>query len=137
MILICYLFFFFKQKTAYEIRISDWSSDVCSSDLADLALRLIEAHTVDLEDHHLEVVLFEGLPLPLGQRLGDGFDAAARHQDPTAAVQDRVMRQVALDLCSRPLVDARLGIDALREESFADRLLAGLGRLLEIGRAHV
>src|SRR3546814_16554392 len=28
------LFFFFKQKTAYEMRISDWSSDVCSSDLS-------------------------------------------------------------------------------------------------------
>src|SRR3546814_2281833 len=27
--------FFFKQKTAYEVRISDWSSDVCSSDLLD------------------------------------------------------------------------------------------------------
>src|SRR3546814_15017499 len=32
---IIYVFFFFKQKTAYEMRISDWSSDVCSSDLAD------------------------------------------------------------------------------------------------------
>src|SRR3546814_3405573 len=32
MFVIC-LFFFFKQKTAYEMRISDWSSDVCSSDL--------------------------------------------------------------------------------------------------------
>src|SRR3546814_5144691 len=30
----CMLFFFFKQKTAYEMRISDWSSDVCSSDLS-------------------------------------------------------------------------------------------------------
>src|SRR3546814_10545270 len=30
----CIMFFFFKQKTAYEMRISDWSSDVCSSDLA-------------------------------------------------------------------------------------------------------
>src|SRR3546814_13059844 len=29
-----FAFFFFKQKTAYEMRISDWSSDVCSSDLA-------------------------------------------------------------------------------------------------------
>src|SRR3546814_10436720 len=28
-----FMFFFFKQKTAYEMRISDWSSDVCSSDL--------------------------------------------------------------------------------------------------------
>src|SRR3546814_4206410 len=33
-----YFFFFFKQKTAYEMRISDWSSDVCSSDLRDLSL---------------------------------------------------------------------------------------------------
>src|SRR3546814_11446325 len=32
------VFFFFKQKTAYEMRISDWSSDVCSSDLAILSL---------------------------------------------------------------------------------------------------
>src|SRR3546814_10470311 len=31
--LLCCVFFFFKQKTAYEMRISDWSSDVCSSDL--------------------------------------------------------------------------------------------------------
>src|SRR3546814_9621568 len=31
------MFFFFKQKTAYEMRISDWSSDVCSSDLAAFA----------------------------------------------------------------------------------------------------
>src|SRR3546814_3095537 len=30
---LCLVFFFFKQKTAYEMRISDWSSDVCSSDL--------------------------------------------------------------------------------------------------------
>src|SRR3546814_8497899 len=29
-----FVFFFFKQKTAYEMRISDWSSDVCSSDLS-------------------------------------------------------------------------------------------------------
>src|SRR3546814_7546576 len=35
-VLLCFgfdVFFFFKQKTAYEVRISDWSSDVCSSDL--------------------------------------------------------------------------------------------------------
>src|SRR3546814_3618745 len=33
MILFVFRFFFFKQKTAYEMRISDWISDVCSSDL--------------------------------------------------------------------------------------------------------
>src|SRR3546814_9432415 len=32
-LVILFLVFFFKQKTAYEMRISDWSSDVCSSDL--------------------------------------------------------------------------------------------------------
>src|SRR3546814_3045841 len=32
-VLCVFVFFFFKQKTAYEMRISDWSSDVCSSDL--------------------------------------------------------------------------------------------------------
>src|SRR3546814_3100128 len=32
--------FFFKQKTAYEMRISDWSSDVCSSDLSDAAMSI-------------------------------------------------------------------------------------------------
>src|SRR3546814_3764638 len=36
------MFFFFKQKTAYEMRISDWSSDVCSSDLA-LVRRYLQA----------------------------------------------------------------------------------------------
>src|SRR3546814_5069892 len=34
-VFLCLYVFFFKQKTAYEMRISDWSSDVCSSDLAD------------------------------------------------------------------------------------------------------
>src|SRR3546814_7215524 len=56
------LFFFFKQKTAYEMRISDWSSDVCSSDLqqhhqdqkeagdADPAARITRGDDVDLDD---------------------------------------------------------------------------------------
>src|SRR3546814_3550441 len=35
-----FCFFFFKQKTAYEMRISDWSSDVCSSDLQTRKRRL-------------------------------------------------------------------------------------------------
>src|SRR3546814_5561121 len=38
-------FFFFKQKTAYEMRISDWSSDVCSSDLLPgVIARLVNSH---------------------------------------------------------------------------------------------
>src|SRR3546814_2097413 len=38
------VFFFFKQKTAYEMRISDWSSDVCSSDL-------LTTNAMRLSDH--------------------------------------------------------------------------------------
>src|SRR3546814_2837529 len=39
------LFLFFKQKTAYEMRISDWSSDVCSSDLKEGGMK-VQKHTV-------------------------------------------------------------------------------------------
>src|SRR3546814_7703714 len=41
------MFFFFKQKTAYEMRISDWSSDVCSSDLAGGVVGVGQAAHVD------------------------------------------------------------------------------------------
>src|SRR3546814_4802852 len=40
-------FFFFKQKTAYEMRISDWSSDVCSSDLAQLGAQAVHLPVAD------------------------------------------------------------------------------------------
>src|SRR3546814_1953535 len=47
------MFFFFKQKTAYEMRISDWSSDVCSSDLVAAVHRevLIAALVAEREVH--------------------------------------------------------------------------------------
>src|SRR3546814_5619546 len=50
--------FFFKQKTAYEMRISDWSSDVCSSDLDVLlgVLRLEEQH---LRNNHVGHVVVD------------------------------------------------------------------------------
>src|SRR3546814_18696451 len=41
------LVFFFKQKTAYEMRISDWSSDVCSSDLLGQAQKLLGTFLTD------------------------------------------------------------------------------------------
>src|SRR3546814_3024663 len=47
-LMLCYIFFFFKQKTAYEMRISDWSSDVCSSDLFTEARYVILASAVGL-----------------------------------------------------------------------------------------
>src|SRR3546814_13825707 len=51
-------FFFFKQKTAYEMRISDWSSDVCSSDLE----RYADAVHAVLEDPGVDAVLVMHAP---------------------------------------------------------------------------
>src|SRR3546814_9494872 len=44
---LCSTVFFFKQKTAYEMLISDWSSDVCSSDLEAVAVRSAVREGVD------------------------------------------------------------------------------------------
>src|SRR3546814_13094370 len=49
------MFFFFKQKTSYEMRISDWSSDVCSSDLHERGALRGAADPVD--EHHARVAL--------------------------------------------------------------------------------
>src|SRR3546814_1830764 len=71
---ICFgIFFFFKQKTAYEMRISDWSSDVCSSDLL-------------AGPEHVEQVHFvQALPLLLGVALEGAVHAEvvaeAVHED--------------------------------------------------------
>src|SRR3546814_4413565 len=55
-VVLLFVFFFFKQKTAYEMRISDWSSDVCSSDLparaaAGLILRAIVERPAAIGGH--------------------------------------------------------------------------------------
>src|SRR3546814_20299752 len=47
------MFFFFKQKTAYEMRISDWSSDVCSSDLH--AHRILDGHRLRPDFLHVDL----------------------------------------------------------------------------------
>src|SRR3546814_17501649 len=57
-------FFCFKQKTAYEMRISDWSSDVCSSDLDGVFDRVgVQLQAAVLEE--------PGQPVPVAQRVAD------------------------------------------------------------------
>src|SRR3546814_6662899 len=56
-----FLFFFFKQKTAYEMRISDWSSDVCSSDLYAVSRQQV---TAMLSPHTSKSAEYE-CPFPL------------------------------------------------------------------------
>src|SRR3546814_931233 len=66
-------FCFFKQKTAYEMRISDWSSDVCSSDL----VSVYTGYSHDL-DHSRNDLLFAGLSWSFGGNLSAGFDVQAQ-----------------------------------------------------------
>src|SRR3546814_1995694 len=56
-------FFFFKQKTAYEMRISDWSSDVCSSDL------MFAAADEGLSFALATIVAADGGPRPVGAQM--------------------------------------------------------------------
>src|SRR3546814_4296811 len=61
------VFFFFKQKTAYELRISDWSSDVCSSDL----VRIDIARRDSVHGHAKSgALLRQGLGESMNARLG-------------------------------------------------------------------
>src|SRR3546814_9390099 len=79
------VFFFFKQKTAYEMRISDWSSDVCSSDLVgdwrtkkhddqwtvstlDGSLSAHFEHTIAITGGEPEVLTLRSDEQPLGDR---------------------------------------------------------------------
>src|SRR3546814_7094929 len=63
-IFVCILFFFFKQKTAYEMRISDWSSDVCSSDFS--FSKLISAWSIG-EPNKSSASIFT--PVPIGGQM--------------------------------------------------------------------
>src|SRR3546814_3393359 len=72
------MFFFFKPKTAYEMRISDWSSDVCSSDLRAVTA---EEYWPDMEGlEYRDTVTDFGLPQ------GTFFDAAFVHVLTTATL---------------------------------------------------
>src|SRR3546814_3857931 len=83
--IVCAIFFFFKQKTAYEMRISDWSSDVCSSDL--LALRVVQAQ--------VGVAFKPGFEQCARNRLDAGSAGLRQQLQPSRVV---VMRQHAVQV---------------------------------------
>src|SRR3546814_5734111 len=79
----CFVIFFFKQKTAYEMRISDWSSDVCSSDL-DCSLGFLD-EAIDVTTAHVHLdhgvalqLLATDERVPLGH--ADVGDLRQRHE---------------------------------------------------------
>src|SRR3546814_7768234 len=97
------IIFFFKQKTAYEMRISDWSSDVCSSDLQavadirerarhDHAHRVIEVGALHLlfDRDRLDVLRIRGSRGGVAQALCPGLAAVAPRRAPAAAARPHV-----------------------------------------------
>src|SRR3546814_8278227 len=92
MAFLCYLFFCVKQKTAYEMRISDWSSDVCSSDLPsafDLAAIKTTASLVKTRGKPAFVIFTAGSPT-----------APRMYEEATQLVQD-----YGLDACPHRVAD--------------------------------
>src|SRR3546814_17113281 len=79
--------FFFKQKTAYEMRISDWSSDVCSSDLASPSRSERSPRRVPPRRHRQE-------PLQDGQASSDAGPGSCRLKLTKAAVALRSCSQL-------------------------------------------
>src|SRR3546814_1799650 len=96
------LFFLFKQKTAYEMRISDWSSDVCSS---------------DLPDQHLETEGDETHPLSANARQ----QRAERDADGRDHDHERLVARISEDHCDEAKGIDRLGKPVICIEAGVDR----------------
>src|SRR3546814_15364273 len=87
-------FFFFKQNTAYEMRIIDWSSDVCSSDLAHDAVVARPAGRPQLAHRAIEVGAFGHNYTNLMTRIPQPFRHARKYR-PRPSPQGRVPRASA------------------------------------------
>src|SRR3546814_8075468 len=82
---VVFFIFFFKKKAAYELRISDWSSDVCSSDLRPLRLahqpvQPLQQVAVIHAGQFVEPAAGEILAVPAGDRGPDQAVVDARHR---------------------------------------------------------
>src|SRR3546814_4666327 len=85
-----YYIFFFKLKTAYEVRISDWSSDVCSSDLCDVVvvMRIGEIFLVEQVFHvQLKLDILRGIEEQRRIHAGKGRQAGGRCRRPDCGKQ--------------------------------------------------
>src|SRR3546814_1634561 len=116
-------FFFFKQKTAYEMRISDWSSDVCSSDLLGHRLPTTLARILDRDGSRAPIVNVCEFTPSLG--------VSSAHIDNAGAA-----REVMEPLYAMGHRDIALVLGPPDSPLTRDRLV-GAQRAAEIGRAHV
>src|SRR3546814_2882422 len=96
---ICVWFFFFKQKTAYEMRISDWSSDVCSSDL--LIIQKCDVTLTGLAFSDVQEAVFHVHVGP-GETVGFmGTQAREPHDDEERSEERRVGKECVSTCRSR------------------------------------
>src|SRR3546814_6991533 len=94
--MVLFLFFFFKQKTAYEMRISDWSSDVCSSDLNErAALSKTTIKFTLAEDAELRSTMAGEKIVHLIGNTPDGRDARAVYKAPSYITDSSVFSVTA------------------------------------------
>src|SRR3546814_12255667 len=105
-----FVFFFFKQKTAYEMRISDWSSDVCSSDLLPAGQRATGARR---EDWAIDTGLDVAYEVDLFGRVSRGVEAASGDVDAARADADAARVLVGADT-TRAYADAASAAARLR-----------------------
>src|SRR3546814_2637842 len=103
--------FFFKQKTAYEMRISDWSSDVCSSDLLAVAHFDIIGRKPLAFGGFVRLVRHHALGEQPGERLGHVQHAdmakRARPEAGVEQVQDRMFDAADILRDRQPLLDRK------------------------------
>src|SRR3546814_3561155 len=133
-----YCFFFFKQKTAYEMRISDWSSDVCSSDL-----RYELHHGVAITDPAIVAAAELSNRYITDRFLPDKAivlidEAGARIRmeiDSKPEVMDKLDRRIIQLKIEREAVKKEADEGSLRRLKAIEAELPKLQR--EIGRAHV
>src|SRR3546814_10864780 len=112
------IFFFFKQKTAYEMRISDWSSDVCSSDLLTFLSQQIEQRE-QYQPQHIDHV-------PVGRAGFDEADVRALRdmQITHDEAEDRQTQQHMAEMHSRHHVvvhEEQIGARCQAGTDFGDR----------------
>src|SRR3546814_1550905 len=129
---------FCRQKTAYDVRISDWIADVCPSDLAQL-LNAVQARLISPEVTCRQMAC-KRFPLHLASK-SSGFD----QQGDVGCDQGRTVRgpMEAWQLAERSTHDIHSGSDRIGQEGDiatpigVDEISAPRGSNLQIGRAHV
>src|SRR3546814_11296454 len=113
-----FIFFFVKQKTAYEMRISDWSSDVCSSDLFGELLQLVADLVAAERGQAVQAQIEDRAALAFGELIGVAGNLGLDRFDAPAILRAPCDRPFAGEQCNTP------GGRARRPPSDADPPLA-------------